>query len=336
MTSEAPAAEPIPEPAPSSSPEGAPATVFPSASMAGSVAASAALFLAGLQVPFVVFLAPIPLLRLGIRRGPALQAIGCAFALATVAAVLLGLDPNADSAALAMALFVAVGIVPARLGLRGLLDGWGIGRTLAATLAVEMTWIGMVLYSVSRSTGLTLADEVREVFDDSRRRLLETLESSGLSVENLDTLDRSLRSSAEFWGERYPFLAVLGFGIGLAVVFALVPRLSGRPDDPLVAPFRFEEFRNPFVLVFGFVLGGVGTALGHGIGRFLATNLLLAVLLLCFLQGFSVVYAFLTRIPVGRWFRVLVYILMIQFPMTLAVAGIGLFDGFFEFRRHRP
>lgn len=339
MTSEnepAPSVDPAPVAEESVVPPGTPAPPPPGASLPAAVLLTSALFLAGIQLPLVLLFVSIPLLRLGLRRGQAVQAAGAAFSLAATAAALLVLAGDADAAGLSVALFAATVLLPARLGLRGVVSGWGIGRTLVAILAAEVSAMALAAIHLTRNAGISIAGEVFSMFDETRRQMLATMASAGVPAGTIAEYDKTLRMAGDFWSRRYVWLAVVALGIGFAVVLALVPRLSGRPQDPSVLNFRFEEFRNPFLLVLGFILGGVGAVFGAGVVRFLSTNLLLSVVFLCFLQGFSVVYAFLARIPVGRWFRWLVYILMVQFPVSLAVAGIGLFDEFFEFRRYRP
>jgi uncharacterized protein YybS (DUF2232 family) len=297
---------------------------------------SAGLFLLGLQLLPVLVAAPLPLLRLGLRKGAAIQAAGASLSLLVVAGIALLLGQSVEAMAIGVALFAAVVLLPVRLALRGVLSGWGVGRTLVSILAAETAWAVAAIAAVVRRSGISPTKELLATFDETRVQVLSTLAGAGLSPEKLAELDRGLREAAQFWSERFLVILVIAGGIGLAFVLGLVPRLSGRPEETPFREFRFEELRNPFVIVFGFILGGIGMVFGGGVTRLVAANVLSAVTFLCFLQGFSVVYAFLTRIPVGRLFRFLVYFLMIQFPVSLAVAGIGLFDGFFEFRRYRP
>ncbi len=324
-------AEPSPTPAGPAQPIEA-----PPASLAGAVSFTVGLFLIALQFPLALILAPLPLLRLGLRKGPAIQAAGAAFALVATGAVLLAFESDASSLALVLAIFAASVVLPVRLALRGVSDGWGIGRTTISIVAAESAWCLAVGAYLTFEKGFSVGGEILGMFDEVRLQSIERLSEAGVSSTWIADFDKSLKMSGEFWSTRYLVLLVIACAIGLAFVLSMVPRLSGRPEDPALQAFRFEEFRNPFVLVFGFILGGVGSVMGGGPARFLASNLLGAVLFLCFLQGFSVVYAFLARIPVGRWFRCLVYLLIIQFPVSLAVAGIGLLDEFFEFRRFRP
>ena len=329
-----------PEPTSPSGPaalsDGKTETLPPPASIPAAVLLTAGLFLLGLEFQFLMILAPLPLLRLGLRRGPRIQGGAAALSLTLVLGILSALATDPLLVTLAVALFAALIVVPVRLGLRGVLSGWGIGRTLLSVLIAEVSWALVVISYFVQKTILSPSAELFSFFDEGRRQWLALSATSGLSADWIADANRNLSMISEFWSRRYIVGFVVTVALTLAFLFSLVPRLSGRPADPGMATFRFEEFRNPFVMVFAFLIGGVGTAFGGGATRMLSSNLLLAVMFLCFLQGFSVVYAFLSRLPVGRWFRYFVYVLLVCAPIPVAVAGIGLFDEFFDFRRFRP
>jgi hypothetical protein len=115
------------------------------------------------------------------------------------------------------------------------------------------------------------------------------------------------------------------------VVFWIRPRLPilGFPA-PVAA---FEEYRNDDWLAAGFALAGLGTLFLAGTPRWIAVNVLIAVLILYFVQGLAMIRAHLARWLGKGWLvRWGVALLCLQGPLPLVVAALGIADGFFELR----
>ena len=95
----------------------------------------------------------------------------------------------------------------------------------------------------------------------------------------------------------------------------------------------FELYRGDEWLAAGFAVGGLGTVFLEGTPRWLAVNLLIAVLMLYFVQGLAMIRAHLAR-WVGRGWLVRwgVALLCLQGPLPLVVAALGIADGFFPLR----
>jgi hypothetical protein len=109
-----------------------------------------------------------------------------------------------------------------------------------------------------------------------------------------------------------PRLPVLGFGL-------------------TVEPF--ERFRVDDWLAAGFAVSGIGTVLLRGTARWVAVNLLIAVLVLYFVQGLAMIRAHVAR-WIGRGWLVRwgVALLCLQGPLPLMVAALGIADGFYSLR----
>ncbi len=117
----------------------------------------------------------------------------------------------------------------------------------------------------------------------------------------------------------------------VALLFWLRPRLPVLGlERPIVA---FERFRLDEWLPIGFVAGGAGTLLLSGSGRWVAVTLLVAVLMLYFVQGLAIIRAHLAR-WIGRGWLVRwgVALLCLQGPLPLVVAALGIADGFYSLR----
>lgn len=117
----------------------------------------------------------------------------------------------------------------------------------------------------------------------------------------------------------------------LTVLFWVRPRIPILGYDVEVGPF--EAYRNDEWLAGGFAVAGLGALFLTGTPRWLALNLLIAVLLLYFVQGLAMIRAHLAR-WVGRgWFvRWGVALMCIYPPMPILVATLGVADSFFPLR----
>ena len=117
----------------------------------------------------------------------------------------------------------------------------------------------------------------------------------------------------------------------VVVLFWVRPRLSLLGMDLGVSPF--EEYRNDDWLAVVFTVAGIGTLLLGGVGRWVALNLLIAVLILYFAQGLAIIRAHLARWFGRGWLvRWGVALLCLQGPFPLLVAVLGVADNFHPLR----
>ena len=117
----------------------------------------------------------------------------------------------------------------------------------------------------------------------------------------------------------------------IVVLFWIRPRLALlglRVDSP-----PFEEFRNDEWLAAVFAVTGIGVLVLGGTGRWVAANLLVAVLILYFVQGLAMIRAHLARWFGRGWLvRWGVALLCLQGPMLPLVAMLGIADSFHSLR----
>jgi hypothetical protein len=123
----------------------------------------------------------------------------------------------------------------------------------------------------------------------------------------------------------------------LVVAYLVMVLFWVRPRLPLlgyeVPVGAFEDYRNDDWLAAAFAVAGIATLLLDGVPRWLAVNLLVAVLILYFVQGLAIIRAHLVR-WIGRGWLVRwgVVLLCLQGPMPLLVAGLGVADSFHSLR----
>jgi hypothetical protein len=200
---------------------------------------------------------------------------------------------------------------------------WAEGRWVAvATSAGLLATLAVVFLLASPQTPM---DAIAGWMRASAEDMAELYAAWGLSQGNAElVLDAAERAAS--W-----VLPSVPVAYLVLVLFWMRPRLPllGLP----VAVGEFEAYHNDEWLAAAFVLGGGGTLLLSGIPRWVAINLLVAVLILYFVQGLAMIRAHLARWFGRGWLvRWGVALLCLQGPMPLLVAALGVADSFHPLR----
>ena len=263
--------------------------------------------------------AALPLVRLGYRRGlgAVLAAGALGAALAGAFALLLRQSP-AESAVVYLAAAAVCGVAGA----------------FARKLQPSAVFLGLCLYGALGVAGFAFAgtpsrEEIGKEFDSYSKLWMDSSRQSGADPETLKSLQAALDSARTISVEHAPGLAAMLWVILAGVAFFLGLRL-GRGGAP--GP-DFSVFRLPPLLAALFVLSGAAAALGPGEGRRIALDVLGPLLVLYFLAGLSIIAFFARRWLRTRFFRAALYVLAFCFPFSVATAGLGLFDWYFDIRR---
>ncbi|HHQ47839.1 MAG TPA: DUF2232 domain-containing protein [Acidobacteria bacterium] len=272
---------------------------------------------------FVAPMAVIPLLQRAGRTGSALQSwLWIVLVLAAASAV------NGSRMGLLFVagylLMVALPVSSVELWER---RGWSEGRWAALAVLAGLVVVLAAIAGAAWPVGPVEAT-VRWITEASKDAM-KLYASAGVSQGQMQlALDASL-----------PTMKWLAPQLPVAYMVAVLFWI--RPRAPLfglaVSPGPFEAYRSEEWLPAAFAMGGLGTLLLHGTARWIAVNVLGAVLILYFVHGLAIIRAHLAR-WVGRgWFvRWGVALLCLQFPMPVLVAGLGLWDSFFDLRPSRP
>jgi hypothetical protein len=124
---------------------------------------------------------------------------------------------------------------------------------------------------------------------------------------------------------------------GFFVTYVVLILFWIRPRIPLlgykIEVSAFEAYNGEEWLAAGFALAGLGALFLTGTGRWVALNLLIAVLLLYFVQGLAMIRAHLARWLGRGWFvRWGVGLLCVMWPMPILVTTLGVADSFYPLR----
>lgn len=160
---------------------------------------------------------------------------------------------------------------------------------------------------------------------------IEFYRSAGLAPEAISMMERL---SAAIASSYMP--AVLGSVIAVTFVFSmiLIPRLpAGRETGEA---YKLRNLVLPEGFIIAFVLGGI-SPLATGALRTAGLNLLAIVIVLYFIQGLAIFRALITRVgfgPIGTMISFVMLGLMLIYGIApFALALVGLFDAFFDFRK---
>ncbi len=208
---------------------------------------------------------------------------------------------------------------------------WDGGRWAAATTligtAICLLLVAMVVGPQTPVQGTAAAFEEAEIWPEEAKldKMATTIGTSRLELE------LSIQAGKRWMSWIFPTFPIAYL---VAVLFWVRPRLSllGFPL-PLA---QFEEYRNDEWLPVAFLVAGLGTFIPSESGRWVAINLLMAVLILYFVQGLAIIRAHLAR-TIGRgflvrWGVITVCLAGFRFGIPILVAILGLADNFVQMR----
>jgi len=291
---------------------------------AGASGLVSLLLVAGvLVVPvFGLLIAPlglVPVLHFQSDGSPGIRAWGWVVALLAVGSA-VGLGPLPLALLAAYSLIV---VLPALLVEVWSKLGWSEGRWIAVTTAAALTVVlaGLVFITMPLSPVEAVATAMRGAASDAK----EMYGAMGFAEGEIE-LAFDASETVVPWVLPSVVIAYL-----IIILFWIRPRIPLLGYDLEVAPF--EEYRGDEWLAAVFALSGLGALFLGGTLRWVALNLLIAVLLLYFVQGLAMIRAHLVR-WVGRgWFvRWGVALMCIYPPMPILVAALGVADSFFPLR----
>lgn len=274
-------------------------------------------------IPFLgLLVAPLgvlPVLHFQSSGAPGYRAWGPVVALLGVAAV-------GGFASIALPLLAAYGllvVLPSASVDLWVRTHWSEGRWVA--IATSAGLVATLAGVMSLASPQTPMDAIAGWMRASAEEVAELYAAWGLSQGNAElVLDAAERAAS--W-----VLPAVPLAYLVVVLFWMRPRLPllGLP----VTVGEFEAYRNDEWLAAAFALGGGGTLLFSGIPRWVAINLLVAVLILYFVQGLAMIRAHLARWFGRGWLvRWGVALLCLQGPMPLLVAALGVADSFHSLR----
>jgi len=291
---------------------------------AGASGLVSLLLVAGvLAVPlFGALIAPlglIPVLHFQAGGAPGIRAWGWVLGLLAVAA-LAGMGGFATMLMAAYALIVVVPAASVEIWARtGGPEARWIAGAVAAGLALVLA--GLVVATLPAGPVEAVATAMRDAAVEAKEMYGAMGFAEGEIELAFDASERVLP-----WVLPSILTAYL-----IVILFWIRPRLPLLGYGVEVVPF--ENYRNDEWLAAGFAVAGLGALFLGGTLRWVALNLLIAVLLLYFVQGLAMIRAHLARWLGRGWYvRWGVALMCIYPPMPIVVTALGVADSFFPMR----
>lgn len=278
-----------------------------------------------LGLPFV----GVPVVRVAHRRG-----LGSALLAAVVAAALLAgfslLGGGAGDLAAPLATMGLLAGLPAFFA--GLVHGGADPSREYLVLAVAGCVLVAAVMMVPPALGSRpMAEEVAAAFDAAIPGIIVQYTAAKVDPETIARTRIILESFRDFSRRYWLGLVGLFWVLGSAVTFYTGSR-SARPA-PSAERTRFEALVLPAFLAPVFVSAGALWALGQGLARQAAGDVLIPLVALYFVAGLSIICHFARKWFRLRILRIGLYALVVYFPMNVGVTLLGLFDWYAGFRR---
>ena len=177
----------------------------------------------------------------------------------------------------------------------------------------------------------TMPEEISSAFEQMSPAALQAYSRGELDAETVARMNATVAAAREF--ARVYWIGLVGVFWVLAAAISFYAGARFARPEPSAELARFDALRLPAAAVALFVVAGAGSVLLPSAWRPVAGNALLPLLALYFVLGLSIICHFARRWFRARILRVAVYTLVVYFPMNVAVALLGLFDWYADFRR---
>jgi uncharacterized protein YybS (DUF2232 family) len=192
--------------------------------------------------------------------------------------------------------------------------------------------VGLYVFSLAADQGML------ETLDIGVRRQLELTvrlyREMGLPQEQVVFIEDGLDLIRQVMIGMLPALV-----IGSTLISVWVCLLTARPvlrrrGLPFPDYGALDQWRAPEMLVWGAIASGVLLLLPNLAAKTVGLNGLAVLTIVYFFQGMAIVAYFLQKKQVPRIARVVLYgLIALQQILMLAVAGVGFFDTWFNFRK---
>lgn len=295
------------------------------------VCLSVVIFIVYLQVPLLGMIAgvvaPLPVLYYQLKSGRWMVGAIAISAIALIFILFGGLP-------VAVLYLLQAGLLSVVLP-HFLARGHSVSRALASavfTVAVVAT-ISVVGYGIA--AGIDLDRQVTAAIKTNLEQTLALYKAKGASGEDLQFLKEGLQQVGDIFGRIYPAMLLVSLaavaGINLLILRRFREGLTVKlPDTP------FSSFKNPEYLVWGLIAAGFALLIDNGVVQAVALNVVVVTGFLYVMQGLAVVAHFFASYRVPAFFKIFFYVLLLlQAYLVLAVALLGLFDLWANFRRPR-
>jgi uncharacterized protein YybS (DUF2232 family) len=292
----------------------------------GSVV-TATLFLAFMFLPIFGLIpglfAPAPGVYYALKQG---RLTGLALVLATSALLCVVADPSAMVIYLLQAGVMTLALSEFLIRLKG------GARSIVYAVAINLVAISAAAALYGYVTGADLHAKVIKGVEVSITQTASLYQKAGVTGDELKALNESMHQAGALIVTIYPALVTLALGMVAAINLMLIARVATRFRLPVYLG-DFKKYRNPEPLVWLLIAAGFGMLVQESLVHLAALNVLIVMCTLYLVQGCAVISHFFSTFKVPSFVRLFVCLLLILQPfMALAVAALGIFDLWGDFR----
>ena len=292
----------------------------------GSVA-TVALFLAFVYLPLLGMIpglfAPVPGVFFSLKSG---RGVGIAIVMATTALLAVVSDPVT-----VLIYLLHVGVMSLALP-EFLVRLKGGARSVVYSVAINLVFIMIAAGVYGYYTGAELHTKVTKVVAVSIAQTASLYEKAGIKGDELKALQDSMHQAGALIVTIYPALLTVTLGVVACLNLIVLSRIASRVRRPIYLG-DFRKYRNPEPLVWLLIAAGFCMLVQQDMVYLAALNVLIVVCALYAVQGLAVISHYFRKYAVPKFVRVISCLLLIFQPfMVLAVAALGVFDLWGDFR----
>jgi uncharacterized protein YybS (DUF2232 family) len=292
----------------------------------GSVA-TAALFLAFMFLPIFGMVpglfAPAPGAFFTLKSG---RITGFAIVIATSALLFAVADPGTVAIYLLQAGVMSLALPEFLLRLKG------GARSVVYAVAINLLFLMAAAALYGYYTGADLHAKVIKGVEGSITQTAALYEKAGIKGDELKALQDSMHQAGALILTIYPALVTVTLGVVACLNLIVLSRVASRVRLPVYLG-DFRKYRNPEPLVWVLIVAGFGMLAQQNLVYLAALNLLIIICTLYAVQGLAVISHYFRKFAVPRFVRLIACLLLILQPfMLLAVAALGVFDLWGDFR----
>jgi len=208
----------------------------------------------------------------------------------------------------------------------------GGARSVIYAVAVNLLFIAAGAAIYGYFSGADLQAKVVKGVEASITQTALLYQKAGIAGEEFKGLQESMRQAGALIVTIYPALVTVALGLVASVNLMLLSRIAARFRVPVYLG-EFRKYCNPEPLVWLLIAAGFAMLVQDTMVQLAALNVLIVLGTLYLVQGLAVISKFFSSLKVPSFVRIIVCLLLILQPfLALAVAALGIFDLWGDFR----
>lgn len=208
----------------------------------------------------------------------------------------------------------------------------GGARSIVYAVAINLSCVAVAAALYGYVTGADLHAKVVKGVEASISQTATFYQKAGVAGDELKAFNESMHQAGALIITIYPAMVTVALGMLAAVNLLVLSRVASRNRLPVYLG-NFKKYRNPEQLVWLLIVAGFAMLIEQSLVHLAALNVLIVLGALYLMQGCAVISYFFSTYKVPLLVRVfLILLLLLQPFMALAVAVLGIFDLWGDFR----